>query len=1056
MPQISGLLKHPDQSSVNQINECEEYKNMHVSMNQFKNNVKARVHRLGSHHRAARMRSQVLPALESITLESRLVLTAASAFKVAQAAFVPHAETAGLSAGQVQSSDTAKHAASLTRHSSATTTRLGSRLKLIEKMIPLAPSVTKFGEPVVSSRRVLMQVTFSGPVKVIGKPTIGFTVEDSTRQMIYAGSSGKNVLTFVYRAGKGETLTPENVAVDSPGITVGPKSKITDKVGNAAISLATPSNVVISNDLIPEHNAKGEMIGDLMAINKDSADKITYTLVSGPGSTDNELFTIDGNQLKANTTFSYDTLEKSPKNIYKIRVRATDSGGLFTERQIPITVTNVDETKVPIVITNVRVFDGKNPNLTENATVVLGHYYSPDLSPSIFTGKAVLGIPVGYFIKSILTGPVDSSVTNGARVIDGGGNILMPGLIETHYHLTLADFVELIKVVQIIQIPGDAERYLFRPDLKNMSGEALRSTKFVYSTKKETIENTLGVLLPNLSYADANGYLMDTKGQKIKKDQAIREQLAIIGVKEATDMLLRGFTSIRDAAGHANEVKDLVEKGKDNSEKLPAPRIWSSENAISSTGGHADFTGKIETFDDILSEASKDDYFVLNEALGGFVADGVAGMLNVTRQNFVLGADFIKITPGGGVSSPYDPIDATTMTADEIKAVVQVAKGFNTYVTAHAYEPTTINLLIDCGVKMVEHSNLIDDSTMKRIHGLNSDADPSNDFYVNISPFFPNAYANVKTGEGAIKKSITEVGTPRAYAYAKKYNLLDFVGFGSDVMYDKIAGAKTPKMLASLADDINKSIQAQLDDPNSANDQFRKEMRGVDWKYTEADILSMVTSDNARILALSDKRTPYSNKYGKNLTSDQIGAIKPGAVGDVILVKYDSTKSESELKQALAGFNEVDTNLLMVIKDGIVYKNTVAPLSVAKAFDSSRMTGLKAIHVSKAEFVSTTYQSIMERLPSGDELRNGVIKLNASSDNRNVFITDLYDSDEFNVTKRDDSVFITKLYSDLLGRKNTATELSSGLSALENGLSRSQLALSIMTSPEFVSASQWA
>jgi hypothetical protein len=73
-----------------------------------------------------------------------------------------------------------------------------------------------------------------------------------------------------------------------------------------------------------------------------------------------------------------------------------------------------------------------------------------------------------------------------------------------------------------------------------------------------------------------------------------------------------------------------------------------------------------------------------------------------------------------------------------------------------------------------------------------------------------------------------------------------------------------------------------------------------------------------------------------------------------------------------------------------------------------------------------------------------------------VFITDFYDSEEFNVTKRDDSVFITKLYSDLLGRKNTATELSSGLSALENGLSRSQLALSIMTSPEFVSASQWA
>lgn len=1009
-------------------------------------------------------RFRALLGVESIALEPRVVLSAASAFETAQAAIgiVPDTAAAAIWAAKVpppsgftQPSDSALQAGGAVRALRAAT-NLGVGLNASGQT---PPSVTRFGEPVVTSRRVSMQVSFSGPVRVNGRPTIGFTVADSARTLVYTGGSGKNVLTFTYRAAKGETLTPENVAAEYAAINLGPRSKITDRRGNPVISLSTPANIVISNDLLPEHNAEREVVGELSATNTDPADTITYSLVPGIGSADNARFTIEGRQLKANATFSYDTSERSPTNIYTIRVRATDSGGLFTERDIPITVTNVDETKVPLVITNVRLYDGRNPALTENATVVLQHRYSPDLRPSVFTDKAVLGIPVGYFIKSVLTGPVDPSVTSGARVIDGQGNILMPGLIESHYHLTLADLAQLVKVVQIIQIPTDADRYLIRADLKNMSGAPLLTTRLDAPNVYPSAANTLGDVLPTLSSTDAEGYLLDGGGHKIPKGTAMKDQLVEIGIKEATDMLLRGFTSIRDVAGHANEVKERVDpaKAKVGDEKLPAPRIWASQNAISSTGGHADFTHTIEGIDSILSEASEDDYLVLNEALGGFVADGVAEMLSVTRRNFVLGADFIKITPGGGVSSPYDPIDATTMTADEIKAVVEVANGFNTYVTAHAYEASTINLLIDCGVRMVEHATLIDDHTMARIHGINTDADPANDFYVNISPFFPNAFANVKQGEGAIKKAITETGTPRAYAYAKKYNLLDFVGFGSDVMYDQVAGAKTPKMLASLAGDINKAIQSQLDDPSSANDQFRKEMRNVSWRYTEADVLSMATSVNARVLALSGKRTPYSNEHGKNLTSDQIGVIAPGAVGDVILLRYEATNSGSELEQALAGFSNVDSNLLLVIKDGIVHKNTVSTLGLAKAFDSSRLTGDKAAHVSKAEFVSTMYQRIMGRLPSGEELRLGVMNLNASSDNRQAAITGLYDSHEFTTKRLSNDAFVGKVYSDLLGpeRSPSESERSEALRQLENGLSRPDFAASIIRSSEFVTASQW-
>ena len=67
----------------------------------------------------------------------------------------------------------------------------------------------------------------------------------------------------------------------------------------------------------------------------------------------------------------------------------------------------------------------------------------------------------------------------------------------------------------------------------------------------------------------------------------------------------------------------------------------------------------------------------------------------------MLGASQIKLTAGGGVASPHSPLDASTFTEDELRAAVQAAANWGTYVTVHAYTPEAIQRAIAAGVKNI-------------------------------------------------------------------------------------------------------------------------------------------------------------------------------------------------------------------------------------------------------------------------------------------------------------------------------------------------------------------
>jgi len=100
----------------------------------------------------------------------------------------------------------------------------------------------------------------------------------------------------------------------------------------------TPTDIALSASTIAENAGANAVVGTLSTTDPDTSNTYTYTLVAGTGSTDNASFNISGAQLRATASLDYET-----KSSYTVRVRATDQGGLFTEKAFTVTVTNVAE-----------------------------------------------------------------------------------------------------------------------------------------------------------------------------------------------------------------------------------------------------------------------------------------------------------------------------------------------------------------------------------------------------------------------------------------------------------------------------------------------------------------------------------------------------------------------------------------------------------------------------------------------------------------------------------------------------------------------------------------
>ena len=163
------------------------------------------------------------------------------------------------------------------------------------------------------------------------------------------------------------------------------------------------------------------------------------------------------------------------------------------------------------------------------------------------------------------------------------------------------------------------------------------------------------------------------------------------------DMLMRGFTTVRDAGGCDFGLARAVEEGI-----LVGPRILYCGHALSQTGGHGDMRGP--------GEQALEHCFCC--AGLGTICDGVAAVRRACREEIRRGAHQIKLMVSGGVASPTDRIGNTQFALEEIRAAVEEAEAAELYVMAHAYTARAINRALDCGVRSIEHGNLLDESSV--------------------------------------------------------------------------------------------------------------------------------------------------------------------------------------------------------------------------------------------------------------------------------------------------------------------------------------------------------
>jgi imidazolonepropionase-like amidohydrolase len=412
---------------------------------------------------------------------------------------------------------------------------------------------------------------------------------------------------------------------------------------------------------------------------------------------------------------------------------------------------------------NVRVFDGKSGALSAASNVLVK----------------------GNIIASISAADIAVDPKLQVKVIAGGGRVLMPGLIEAHWHAMM-----------------------------------------VAPTLQTAMTADIGYL--NLLAAQA---------------------------AEAT--LMRGFTTVRDMGGPTFGLKRAIDEGI-----VAGPRIYPSGAFISQTAGHGDFRQLAEIPRTLNAPLSH------SEQIGvAAIADSPDEVRLRTRENLMRGASQIKLMAGGGVSSPFGPLDTTQYTEAELHAAVEAAEDWGTYVAAHAYTPRSIKRAIDAGVLCIEHGHLLDEPTAKLM--------AEKGIWLSLQPFLDDEDANpVHSPTMRLRQLEVTAGTDRAYALAKKYKIK--VAFGTDILFDARLASRQGAQLAKL----------------------------VRW-YTPGEALKMATGDNGQLLALSGLRSPYPGK---------LGVVEEGALADLLLVDGDPVANINLI-------SDPDRNFVVIMKDGKVFKN---------------------------------------------------------------------------------------------------------------------------------------
>lgn len=240
--------------------------------------------------------------------------------------------------------------------------------------------------------------------------------------------------------------------------------------------------------------------------------------------------------------------------------------------------------------------------------------------------------------------------------------------------------------------------------------------------------------------------------------------VALRSAKIMRDMLMRGFTTVRDLGGADHGLVMAIEEGL-----IDAPRLVICGKALSQTGGHTDYRGRYH--------ARNVDYYAEKAGTLGRVVDGVDDVRRACREEIKAGAQFIKIMANGGVSSPTDPIAFLGLSTDEVRAAVEEARNAQTYVAAHLYTDEAIRRAVELGVESVEHGNLISAETARLVKERRAYVVPTNVTF--------DALAKEGASLGLPPESVAKIEDVRSQGLAALQILHDagvMMAYGSDLL----------------------------------------------------------------------------------------------------------------------------------------------------------------------------------------------------------------------------------------------------------------------------------
>lgn len=391
-----------------------------------------------------------------------------------------------------------------------------------------------------------------------------------------------------------------------------------------------------------------------------------------------------------------------------------------------------------------------------------------------------------------------------------------------------------------------------------IEGKLIKSigTGLLPGTATTVIDGHGRILMPGIIEAHTHLALPVAPDKLRGEDQGY---LSALSVKAAEGVLMRGWTTVRDIGGPSQGLARAIDEGI-----VVGPRIYTSAMFISQTSGHGDMRGLNDPHPNMGGpvDAISRRY--------NLIADGPAEVSRAVRESLRHGATAIKVMAGGGISSEYDPIDTTQYSVAELRAAVEAAEQWNTYVAVHAYTDEAVRNALEAGVKVIEHGHLLSEDTLKLLKAKGA-------FLSSQSFGFARRYINKSQPGKRSKGEMVMAGIDNLMLTARKLGIP--VAFGTDAFG---------------------SLRAY----EAAVHEFGYRLK---W-FTPLEILKQATSHNAKLLELTGPRNPYQD--------GPLGVIKEGAYADLLIVAGNPLEDVTVLEN-------YETNIQLIMKDGIVYKNTL-------------------------------------------------------------------------------------------------------------------------------------